>query len=80
MITGYYLFWSDLLLTMREFMGSTLGGILALIASVILALPLINSTAMNGVSLTGSIAYGIGIVISLIFVHKQLASVRCKTN
>lgn len=79
MITGYYLFLSDLLLTMREFMGNTLGGILALIASVILALPLINSTAMNGVNLTGSIAYGIGIVISLIFVHKQLL-LRCKKN
>lgn len=79
MITGYYLFLSDLLLTMREFKGNTFGGILALLGSAILTFPLINSMEMNGVNLTGSIAYGLGIAISLIFIKRQL-SLRCKTK
>ena len=67
LFTGFYLFLSDLLLSIREFKGNCLSGVLSLLAALPLALILVDKYNMNGVSFTGTAAYAIASVVALVF-------------
>ena len=66
LVTAFYLFSSDLLLSIREFRVNAIAGIVAFIVAIPLAVLCVEKFGMNGISFTGIIAYGIGIVISII--------------
>ena len=67
LFTGFYLFLSDLLLSIREFKGNCLSGILSLLAALPLTLILVDKYDMNGVSFTGIAAYAVSSAVALIF-------------
>lgn len=67
LLTGFYLFLSDLLLSIREFSGNCLSGMLSLAAALPLAYILVADHGMNGVSFTGIAAYSAASVVALVF-------------
>lgn len=67
LFTGFYLFLSDLLLSIREFKGNCLSGVLSLAVALPLTFILVGSYGMNGVSFTGIAAYAAASVIALLF-------------
>lgn len=72
LLTGFYLFLSDLLLSIREFKGNCLSGLLALAAVLPLTYFFIKNYSMNGVSYTGIAAYTLASAVALIFLGAKV--------
>lgn len=66
-LTAYAWFFNDLLLSIRDFRGSFVGNVASSVASVALTSITVSSFGMNGVSITGSLSYGLALVIMLVF-------------
>lgn len=73
LVTAFYLFSSDLLLSVREFRVNAIAGITAFLVAIPLSILCVKEYGMNGISFSGIIAYGIGIVISVIATNQALA-------
>lgn len=69
-LTGYYLFSSDLLLSIREVKINSLSGFLTMLVAVPASIIFINAFGMNGVNFAGIFAYTTGGLINLITVIK----------
>ena len=62
LVTGYSLFLNDLLISVRDYRASLIGNASATVASLLLAMPMVNMFGMNGVSYCGILGYGFGTV------------------
>lgn len=71
-LTAYIAFLGDLLIVMREMKGNVLGNLLALFAVFPLMVLCVGSWGMNGVSISISAAYAVGIAVMLGFVLRNL--------
>lgn len=69
-LTGYYLFSSDLLLSIREVKINSMSGFLTLLVAIPASIIFIRAFGMNGVNLAGIVAYSTGSVINLSTVIK----------
>ena len=65
LVTGYSLFLNDLLISVRDYRASLIGNASATVASLLLAMPMVNLFGMNGVSYCGILGYGFGTVVML---------------
>lgn len=72
LFTGFYLFLSDLLLSIREFGGNCLSGLLALAVALPLTFVFVRDFGMNGVSFTGISAYAIASIVALVFLGVKI--------
>ncbi len=66
-LTAYAWFFNDLLLSIRDFRGSFVGNVASSAASVALTGITVSSFGMNGVSITGSLSYGLALATMLAF-------------
>lgn len=72
LFTGFYLFLSDLLLSIREFKGNCLSGLLALAVALPLTFFFIENCNMNGVSYTGIASYAFASAVALFFLGTKV--------
>lgn len=71
-LTAYLWFINDLLITIRNFNGGFIANIIATVIAFTVCLVFVDAFNMNGVSFTGIVAYGVGIIIGFIFIAIQL--------
>ena len=75
-ITGYMWFINDLLISVREFHGSTVGGVLSLLAALAVMFPLIDHFGMNGVTFTGMLSCAMSLAAMMLFLLLRLRSMK----
>ena len=75
-ITGYMWFINDLLISVREFHGSTVGGVLSLLAALAVMFPLIDHFGMNGVTYTGMLSCAMSLAVMMLFLSLRLRSMK----
>jgi len=75
-ITAYLWFFNDLLIAIRQFKGAFVGNAIALIVTLIVTIPVVNTFGANGVSFTNIIAFAVG---TLVLTYYLLAAIRGMT-
>lgn len=66
-ITAFGWFFNDLLLSVRDYVASFVGNVVACIVALVLARPFVNWFGMNGVSWVGVAGYASGVLVLAIF-------------
>lgn len=72
--TGFMWFMNDLLISVREFRGSALGGAVSLITALVVMGPIIHAFNMNGVTITGLLSCLISLIIMGAFLVARVRS------
>lgn len=73
-LTGLMWFANDMLISLRNFRGSFVGGVVSLLVSVLTMTPLILQFGMNGVTVCGILSCGLSLVVMGAFLFVQLRS------
>lgn len=66
-ITAFGWFFNDLLLSVRDYVASFVGNVVACVVALVLARPFVNWFGMNGVSWVGVAGYASGVLVLAIF-------------
>lgn len=67
LVTAYVWFLNDILVAFRDFKGSVVGNVVAVVLSAISSLVFVPAFAMNGVSFAHLLSYGISVIVMLLF-------------